>query len=185
MCKRAIFGTAGLVATGLAVLSLTILHLAPYHLKPTPWLTAGDIEERIEQVGARRTVNELMADDAWDFVLEQIGQGRPEWLRLVPRLTPAVDGDSAETLRDHLGLALPRNAAGVLAVLDPHNGSVAGVDSVCSTAFGNNLERPPPGADLARRAWAAVSAIKDPKLQSAKARCSIVLRRGVCTVCGG
>jgi hypothetical protein len=172
---RLFWATLAIVTAALAVVYVT-----PYHFKPTSWLSPGDIDERIRQVGPSRTVGELEGDDAWDFVVARISEGRSDWLQLVPRLAPGADADPAEELRDHLGLALPRNAAGVLAVLDAKNSGVSGVDAVCSTPFGNNLE-PTPFA--ARSIW-AVEAVKDSRLQAVRRRCLDVLRSGVCRVCG-
>jgi hypothetical protein len=118
-----------------------------------------------------------------DYVLGRVGEGRSDWLPLVPRLSQTGNAGAAEDLRDQLGLALPRNAPGVLAVMDPKNGPVSGVDSVCSTAFGNNLVQPLP-ADFAAKSIRAVEAVKEPKLQSVRNRCLATLRRGICTICG-
>ena len=124
-----------------------------------------------------------LSEDQMDYAFSRIGEGRSEWLRLVPRLSARVDADPAEELRDHLGLALPKNAPGVLAAIDPKNGPVTGVDSVCSMPFGNNLPNPLPD-DFAARSIAAVMAVREPKLQTLRNRCLAVLRRGECLVCG-
>ena len=124
-----------------------------------------------------------LSEDEMDYTFNRIGEGRSEWLRLVPRLSARVDADPAEELRDHLGLALPKNAPGVLAVMDPKNGPVTGVDSVCSMPFGNNFPDPLP-ADFAARSVAAVTAVREPALQTVRNHCLAVLRRGVCLVCG-
>ena len=124
-----------------------------------------------------------LSGDEEDYVISRVGEGRSDWLPLVPRLARTGDVGAKEDLRDQLGLALPRNAQGVLAVIDPRNGPVTGADSVCSTAFGNNFAHPLP-VDFAAQSIRAVEAVKEPKLQSVRNRCLATLRRGVCTVCG-
>lgn len=163
-------------ASAAAAIMAAAVYLAPYHLKPTSWLVPQDIGGRIDQVGAGQTVRELTGDDSWDFVVGRIGEGRPEWLELTPRLIHGVDGDSAETLLDSLAVALPRNPAGVLAVLDLKRDSPFGIESVCSAAFANNLENPP--KDLVARSIRAVEMIHAPQLEPARNRCLAMLRGG-------
>lgn len=152
------------------------IYFTPYHLKPTSWLTAHDIRERIDQVGAKQTVRELAGDNGWDYVTGRIGEGRSDWLELAPRLSPGADGDVAETLRDSLGVALVHNAAGVLTILDTNSNSPFGVGGVCSTPLANNLEKPP--IDFRARAVRAVEAVQAPSLTQVRNLCLQALRRG-------
>lgn len=173
-------------ALAIMVAGLVSACVGPDPFKSKSSLTAADVDQRMRQTWPLphwNVVYELWEDGKWDYVVDRIGEGRPDWLQLVPLLAAGIDAAPAEELRDHLGLALPKNAPGVLAVLDPKNGPVTGADSVCSMPFGNNLTTPLP-ADFAARSISAVEAVKDPKLQVVRNRCLAVLRRGVCRICG-
>lgn len=125
-------------------------------------LTADHVANLIAADGARHTVLVLTgpADPTgFDQVLQGIATGDPDWLDLVPAIEPATDGVPAENLQDALTTALTLNAPGVLALMPAH----ALPTLVCSATT-----RP----DARRTAGrAAVEAVTDPALQSARTDC--------------
>ena len=147
-------------------------------------LTPADVEQRMQHIGARGVVWELNRDGKWGQVINGIASGRSDWLKIVLQLSQGTDAGWSEELRDNLGLALPLNAPGVLGSLDPKNGVVSGVDSVCSMPFGYNAFQSLP-ADFTERAIRTVEAVHTPALARVRDRCLSVLHAGVCLVCPG
>lgn len=125
-------------------------------------LTAAHLADLIAADGAAHTVAVLTgpADPTGiDKVFQGIATGQPEWLALVPAIEPATDGMYAEGLQDALATALTHNAPGVLALIPDH----ADPYFVCSAMS------PPDARMIAGRA--AVDAVTDPALRTAKAEC--------------
>lgn len=122
-----------------------------------PALTADHLANLIAADGARHTVLVLTgpADPTGiDKVFAGVATGESDWLALVPKIGPALDNQHFEGLQKALAAALPRNAAGVLALVpDPANPA-----RVCAP------DSPP-------EARAAVEAVNRPELQAARVEC--------------
>jgi hypothetical protein len=119
---------------------------------PLP-LTADMMANLMAADGAAHTVAVLTgpADPTGiDKVFAGIATGAPEWLALVPDLKPALGAPHAEGLQRALAAALPHNAPGVLALVPDYTEP----RGICT-------------AD----ARAAVEAVGDPALQTARAEC--------------
>jgi hypothetical protein len=76
-----------LVVSAVAVAISAVVYLSPYHLKPSAWITAQDVRDRVHQAGAKQAVFEL-SDDDWGHVVLHLAEGRPEWLE--PRQSSLV-----------------------------------------------------------------------------------------------
>ncbi|MDP9103355.1 MAG: hypothetical protein M3N05_05045 [Pseudomonadota bacterium] len=139
--------------------------------------TAADIGFRLSLFGANATISDLEAmPDHWDFVLDQIASGKPDWLGLAPRLATATGSDPLEELHDYVGLALAHNAPLVLSISTKDRSGVLGTRFLCETGYMNNLEHgAPPG--FKAQAVAAVEAISEPKLAAARDICLAELNR--------
>ena len=148
---------------------------APPHVLAPPLIemTPEGISGAIERDGADAVVQSLWGqedDNGWSYVTERISYGDQVWLDLVPLLEPGVDGGAALDLNIALSRALQRNARGVLALTSEQRP----VGRVCAM-----IEVEPDPEDVAAyyaTAIAAVEAVSDPSLQSAKAACLASLR---------
>lgn len=123
-----------------------------------PILTADHVLNLIAADGARHTVLVLTgpADPSgYDKVVAGVATGDAEWLRVAQGFRPVTDGAPAESLSDALYQALPKNAAGVLAVLK----ATGGGDRICRYS------------DDSDPAVAAVTAVSDPALTETKQEC--------------
>jgi hypothetical protein len=134
----------------------------------------GQIEREIAAEGARAAVRGLWRSGDYDGVLRELASGEQRWLALAPALAQGADAAAAEGLSVALAEALPRNAEGVLKVLDQSRralspGRVCGVPFVEGTKI--NI-----GSYLAE-ATTAVSAVASDGLQVAKAACLAALRQ--------
>ena len=131
-----------------------------------------EIGARIDKDGAAATVSGLTAKHKWHRVLAHIGTGKPDWLALAPRLAAGTDASQSLGLTIALADALPRNAAGVLALAATAKGPLA-IDRVCTAPY---IE--PIASDLAyyrTRARRAVEGLSAPPLQAAKRACLAAL----------
>ena len=135
-------------------------------------LTPSDIAAEIDTHGAEAVVARLFKNGDYDRVLGHIDTGDASWVALAPKLAPGTDAGTAEALPIALAFALPRNAAAVLAVLDPGS-SILDPESVCGVPFIEDTVKDIPG--YVRRAKAAVAKISDPKLQVSKTACLAAL----------
>ena len=138
--------------------------------------TVSEIEHLIESRGAHDAVVYLDKVDELDYMFDQIGRGKSEWVAIAPRIAPGTDAYAAEALGISLAQALPRNPLAVLRVVDlaTKYGGLA-VDRVCGTPFievtraYNNAYK--------RRAIPAVGRVRDPTLAAARAKCLARLKR--------
>jgi len=135
-------------------------------------LTAAQVGAMIDRDGAAKTVQSFDQGDAnvpFDQVLDGIGSGNQEWLALVPKLAPGVDGGTATGLKIAIAEALPRNAAAVLRL---------GSDGPAEESCAYPMIEPTAAETQAYFAAAipAVEAIDDPALQAAKTICLTKLR---------
>jgi len=135
----------------------------------SPDKIAADIAAR----GAAKAVARLAANGDYDRVLGHIDNGDPRWLALAPKLAPGADAGNAEALVIALAFALPRNPAGVLALLQGKDAFAAA--DVCEAPFIEDTVKDVPA--YVRRARAAVSAVNDPRLASAKVQCLAALAK--------
>ncbi len=146
--------------------------LAAFPAVSTAKTSPTEIGARIDRSGAAATVSELAAKHKWHRVLAHIGTGKPEWLALAPRLAPGTEASQSLALTIALADALPRRAAGVLAVAAIAKGPLA-IDRVCAAPY---IE--PKATDLAyyrTRARRAVEGVTAPPLQAAKRACLAAL----------
>jgi hypothetical protein len=132
------------------------------------------IESELSTEGAQATVSRLWQSGDYDDVLRQMATGDERWVTLAPALAQGADAGAAEGLTIALAEALPRNAEGVLGVLDPSRRTLS-PPRVCGAPFIEGVKIGI-GAYLAE-ATRAVSAVSQARLQSAKAACLAALRQ--------
>lgn len=136
--------------------------------------TAAQVAQAILSAGAKVTVDTLYQSGKWDGVVDRISKGGSDWIAVAPKLARGVDAGPAEDLGIALATALPRNAKGVLGVIDPNNGPVIGVGQVCSMPFIE--ETPRHLATYRRKSLAALAAVRDPALSAMKSACLAALK---------
>ena len=135
--------------------------------KITPqWLRA-----QIQASGARAVVDRLYNAKRYDEISAAVAKGESIWLQLVPLIDEGTDASTAEDLDTALGLALPRNAEGVLKILR-FNGTTIGV--VCGAPFYETMQIDIPR--YLRKATRAVEHIRDQTLLDAKEECLSALK---------
>jgi 2-keto-3-deoxy-6-phosphogluconate aldolase len=118
---------------GRALIPLASLVIALTALADT--LTPVQLTMQIDHLGAAAVARRLVANGQFDQVLRHIEAGSDAWLALAPRLAEGTDAAASEDLGIALATALPKNALGVLSVIDPHDGPVIGVTRVCGVPF--------------------------------------------------
>ncbi|WP_342754500.1 hypothetical protein AAGQ96_21305 [Pantoea sp. MBD-2R] len=81
--------------------------------------TAQQLTEKIKLKGSQAVISDLYASNEkeWQYVTAEIGKGSSEWLTVAGLLVPGSDADSAETLSEAVGTAIPHNPAGVLNII--------------------------------------------------------------------
>ncbi|WP_313112388.1 hypothetical protein [Pseudescherichia sp.] len=81
--------------------------------------TTQQLTEQIKQKGPQAVISSLYNNDEteWQFVTEEIGKGGADWLKVAALLAPGSDADSAETLSEAVGMAIPHNPVGVLNIM--------------------------------------------------------------------
>lgn len=122
-------------------------------------LTADHVANLIAADGAAHTLAVLTgpADPTgYDVVTAGVSTGDAAWLGVGQSLRPEADGMYAEGLSEAFYQALPKNAAGVLAVLKTTGGAS---ELTCQNTAGNTA------------AVAAVTAVTDPALAHVKQEC--------------
>ncbi|PLV61924.1 hypothetical protein [Erwinia sp. B116] len=95
-----------------------------------------ELEKKITTLGPKKTIAQLYANNEkeWLLVTSKIAQGDQSWLQLAAQLAPGADADSAESLSSALGLAIPHNPTGVLAITSERYPPLA-MANVCSLPF--------------------------------------------------
>ena len=132
--------------------------------------TVSQIDHLIETMGAHDAVVYLDKVDELDYMLDQIGRGKSEWIALATRIAPGTDASASEGLGISLARALPRNPSAVLRVVDlADEDGVLGVSRVCGVPFIEVTRAY--NAAYERRAIPAVSRVLDPALAAARAKC--------------
>lgn len=98
--------------------------------------TAQQLTTQIKQKGAQAVISGLYVNDEkeWEYVTGQISKGNNEWLTVAALLAPGSDADSAETLSEAVGAAIPHNPAGVLNILTDRYPSLS-MAEVCGLPF--------------------------------------------------
>ena len=134
----------------------------------------GQIEREISAEGPRAVVSRLWRSGDYDGVLRKLATGDQRWVTLAPALAQGADAAAAEGLSVALAEALPRNAEGVLKVLNSSRRALSPA-RVCGVPFieGTKINI---GSYLAE-ATTAVSAVTSDRLQGAKAACLAALRQ--------
>lgn len=139
-------------------------------------LSPAELTAMIQRDGGPDTVVALLQapeDPRWLAVLNGISSGEQAWLDTIPLMGDGLDGEAAGSVSVSLSDALEHNAAGVLRIAAP----LGYVEDVC-------FPMPPadnPGGEAAgdaqhARKIAAVEAVADPALRTARAECLAVLR---------
>jgi hypothetical protein len=147
-------------------------------LAASPPVTPAAVAHMIATYGSNGTVERLIKPTKrhpmfgdYEVVLDGISSGKAQWLALAPELQKGADAGPSEFLKISVAEALPHNAAGVLR-LGAHGWPI---DRACSYPM---LEAKP--ADTRRyfaTAIPAVTAVRDPALQSARHICLAELRK--------
>ncbi|KER04498.1 hypothetical protein LGZ99_06370 [Photorhabdus temperata] len=108
---------------------------------PYPNLTPEQLTQQIKRQGAKMVIANMPEGDngEWDYITNHIASGDMAWLKIAPLLAKGSDAYSAETLSTALATALPKNASGVLSVLNDSNVSIS-TESVCSLPFYQGTE---------------------------------------------
>lgn len=136
--------------------------------------TTAALAARLDRAGATATVRELNDEDRFDAVLDRIGQGSADWIALAPRLAPGTDAAAAEGLGIALAHALPLNPVAVLRATGVDDDGAVGIKRVCSIPF---IETSPSyNGAYARRALAALSAVRETALLSKRDECRRLLQ---------
>lgn len=79
-----------------------------------PALGCSALSREVGREGASAVVSRLRSEGGWDRVLDRIGQGSAECVRLAGALKPGADAATSEGLRIALSDALQTNPAAVL-----------------------------------------------------------------------
>ena len=98
--------------------------------------TAQQLTEQIKEKGAQATISGLYGgqEKEWQYVTGEIAKGRSDWLNVAALLAPGSDADSAETLSEAVGAAIPHNPAGVLSIIN-ENYTPLSLSEVCGLPF--------------------------------------------------
>lgn len=137
--------------------------------------SASDLRLALAQRGAKTVVAELLNQDQWDSVSDQIASGRQEWLALVPQLATGADAGPAEDLGIDLATALPKNPAAVLSIANEiawKDAGIIGLERVCGIPFVEDTQP----KSYEQRAVRAVRSVSDPTLERKKRECLAYLR---------
>ncbi|MDW8847854.1 hypothetical protein SD961_18515 [Erwinia sp. MMLR14_017] len=82
--------------------------------------TAQQLAEQIKQKGVQVVISGLYGEQEkeWQYVTGEIAKGGSDWLNIAALLAPGSEADSAETLSEAVGAAIPHNPAGVLSIIN-------------------------------------------------------------------
>lgn len=98
-------------------------------------LTPESLHSSIVKAGADATVR-TMGNNDWDRFYDAVKDGKPEWIKLIPEVTPGTDAGRAEDLAPMLALGLSKATVTVLSVLNEGEYSrLIGSEVVCSMPF--------------------------------------------------
>lgn len=98
--------------------------------------TVQQLTEQIKQRGAQAVISGLYSEEEkeWRYVTGEIAKGGSDWLNLAVLLAPGSDADSAETLSEAVGAAIPHNPSGVLSVITERHAPLK-LAEVCGLPF--------------------------------------------------
>ena len=135
-------------------------------------LTAAKVHTLIDAVGDRAAVQQLFDSGALEnAVVDGIATGGAGWLRVAERLKPASDGAAGELLSIAVQEALPKNPAGVLALV--RRGAFPAIHACGNYGFGQ-IEHERPLSVVLRlvdRRVRAVRSVLDPRLATEQRLC--------------
>lgn len=98
-------------------------------------LTPESLHSSIVKAGADATLH-TMSNSDWDRFYDAVKDGKPEWIKLIPEVTPGTDAGRAEDLAPMLALGLSKAPVAVLSVLNDREYShLTGSEVVCSMPF--------------------------------------------------
>ncbi len=97
------------------ILVFCLLSISAFAAHPT----AQQLTAQIKLKGAQAVISGLYVDNEkeWQYVTGAIAKGSSDWLNVAALLAPGSDADSAETLSEAVGLAIPHNPTGVLNII--------------------------------------------------------------------
>ena len=124
-------------------------------------------------------VGALFARNRYDELLNHTDLGEADWVTLAPQLADGTDGATAEMLAISLALALPRNPAAVLSVLDPQVEPL-NPERVCGAPFIEDTVKDIPG--YIARSQVALQRVGDTRLSKQKTECLDHLKQAAKTV---
>ncbi|MFZ4832494.1 hypothetical protein [Rouxiella sp. Mn2063] len=89
-------------------------------INPFPHLTAQQFAQQIHDQGAKVVIASIPDADGgeWNYIMEHIASGSPDWLSIVPLISTAGAEGWNEDISSALAMAIPKNAPGVMAVID-------------------------------------------------------------------
>jgi len=106
-------------------------------------LTPQNVVDHINHYGAKNYLHNLAKENAtasstseWESIVEGLSSGQTEWLQITPFIARYTDAGFAEDLATALAIALPKNVAGVMNVLDEKIPPVS-MRNVCSMPLYN------------------------------------------------
>lgn len=122
---------------------LVMIMLSCSSIAETIAVTPKMVLENIRESGAKKYIHDLAKENAmatstsqWEAIVKGLSTGEAEWLKIVPLIARYTDAGFAEDLATALALALPKNAAGVMNVLDEKIPPLS-IRNVCSMPLYN------------------------------------------------
>ncbi|CAH0221890.1 hypothetical protein V8O11_19750 [Erwinia aphidicola] len=126
---------------GLIFLSLSLL--ACNSIAETTMITPEIVLQNIHRDGAEIYLRELAKQNAtatstssWESIVENISSGDVTWLKIVPLIAGNTDAGFAEDIATALAQAIPKNARGVMDVINDKIPPVS-ISNVCSMPLYN------------------------------------------------
>jgi len=138
-------------------------------------LTPGGVYIRTKLIGSKAAVKELWDTGDWNIVVNNLQEGGEQWLQLVPTIASGSDAGPAEDIGESLGLALIKNPAGVLRIVDKSDGPIFGITRVCSIDKWDNIDKNRK-LEVASNIIGRLGAVRDPNLEGLRNKCIQMLR---------
>jgi hypothetical protein len=126
----------------LIALTLSISTFSSFAFGPLPSpvchkVTVNEVKNKIKELGVKGYIDYSQPEaqyGEWECVMDNITNGLPEWLDLVPTLAPFTDAGTAEDLGLVLSVALQTNPTRVLDLID-NRSQVLNEREICSLPF--------------------------------------------------
>lgn len=106
-------------------------------------VTPDIVMKHIQHNGTKKYLHDLAKENAmatstsqWEAIVKGLSTGEAEWLQIVPLIARYTDAGFAEDLATALAIALPKNVADVMNVLDEKIPPVS-IRNVCSMPLYN------------------------------------------------